>query len=144
MTILSCMTHFLRIGTSLIYFMMQFSLHFASIWHSTTKFNGQISRNEWLLARRSLSSRVVLDSLMGHSLMAENLGIMLPMGHGSMGRKRCIMRIARWLWTIMDYSFTWILVTQIHFMMSPSYTNQNYTNIDTNFLCILMSILSIY
>jgi hypothetical protein len=144
MTILSCMTHSFRIGTSLLYLMMQFSLHSASIWHLTTKFNVQISRNEWLLAHRSLSSKVVLDSLMGPSLISQNLGKMLPMGHCSMGRKKCIMWITWWLWTIVDYPFTWMLATQVHFMMSPSYTSQICTNIDTNFLCILMGTLSIY
>jgi hypothetical protein len=38
-----------------------------------------------------LSSKVVLDSLMGLSSKSGNLGIMLPMGCGSMGGKRFIL-----------------------------------------------------
>jgi len=57
------------------------------------------------------------------------------------GRKRCILWITRWLWTIMEYSFTWMLPSKAHFMMSPSCTSKIYTKISSNFLCILMSTL---
>jgi hypothetical protein len=43
------------------------------------------------LVCKFLSSKVVLDSLMGLSSKSENLGIMLPMGCGSMGGKKCIL-----------------------------------------------------
>jgi hypothetical protein len=37
------------------------------------------------------SSKVVLDSLMGLSSKSENLGIMPPMGCGSMGERKCVL-----------------------------------------------------
>ncbi len=55
-----------------------------------------------------------------------------------MGGKRCILWITWWLWTIMDYSFTWMLATHAHFMMSPFCVNHIYTKINSSFLCIRM------
>jgi hypothetical protein len=58
-------------------------LHQFNIW----QWDCQIFKNEWFLVHRSLSSKVVFDSLMGHSSRSKDPWIMPPKGCGSMDRK---------------------------------------------------------
>jgi hypothetical protein len=50
---------------------------------------GQLSRNGLFLVNKFPSSKVVLDSRMGHSSRFVNLKTFLPIDHGLMGKKRC-------------------------------------------------------
>ncbi len=125
----SCITYSSKIGASLLYVMMQFSLHLASIKPSPMKSNGQFSRSGRLLVHKFSSSKVVLDSSMKLSSKSTNLKTRLPIGHSSMGGKICTSWITWWLWISVDYSFTWLLVTQALFTMSPSCVSQIYTKI---------------
>lgn len=136
------MTYSSRIGASLLYVLMQFSLHLASIKPSPMKSNGQFSRSGHLLVHKFSNFKVILDSSMGLSSKSANLKTMLPIGHNSMGGRRCISWITWWI--IVDYSFTWMLATQALFTMSPSCVSQMYTKIGANFLCTLMNTLSTY
>jgi hypothetical protein len=81
---------------------------------------------------------------MGFPSRSTNLGTMLSIGHGSMGRKICTAWITRWL---CDHHGLFIYLDVGYlgsFMMSPFYMSQICTKANANFLCILMSTLSTY
>jgi hypothetical protein len=80
-----------------------------------------------------------LDSSMKLSSKSTNLKTRLPIGHSSMGGKKCTSWITWRLWIIVDHSFTWMLVTQA---LSQYHHHVWVKSIQK--LCILMNISNIY
>ncbi len=126
-----------------VYYMLWCSFHYIlhSIWHLAIQWP---NLQKWMtLNTQIIKFQGCIGLIDGIFIEIWNLWNIVTHGLWFNGWKKCVPKIIWWLWTIVHYSFTWMLATQVHFMMSPSCSNYICTKINGIFLCILMSTMNI-